>query len=431
MAYAVVQHTANSGSTTLAFGSNLTAGNTALVGVIYDPGSTISGVSGSHNGAYTQAGSTFNSSNVGAKISIYRFFNVSAGAETITVSGLTAANTFDIFVVEVSGLGATPILDTSTSGQGTSSPASLTIVPTSSDFIFVAFGSGSGTSGTLTNLTLLDNVNDFDYFDTTNSAGSVTCTDAGLSIWGGTAVAFNPGQISESISGTISVSGVVTATLSGLSESVSGNVSISGTSNIQFAYDPSLSGLVSISGVVTPTLGNVNLSISGAVDVTGLISPSLGLATGGSVNVSGSVNPTFSGGGTQPVTISGTLQISGSISITLSGPPPTPPPPAGKPPLFIGQQGRFDVIANAIIRRDPTTIVQESSTGNYYFLKDILDPLLVSTQDPTYNPGLRFANMEWLQDQGTISWVTPTGSRQLLYTIITTMQWQNGNWVPK
>jgi hypothetical protein len=409
MAYAVVQHTANSGSTTLAFGSNLTAGNTALVGVIYDPGSTITGVSGSHNGAYTQAGSTFNSSNVGAKISLYRFFNVAAGAETITVSGLTAPNTFDIFVVEVSGLGATPVVDTSTSGQGTSSPASLTIVPTAADFIFAAIGSGSGGSGTLTNLTLLDNVNDFDYYHTTSSAGSVTCTDAGISIWGGLAVAFNPGQISESISG---------------------NIAVSGNSNIQLSFQPSLSGAVSVSGVVTPTFGNINVSISGSVDVTGLVIPSLGLSTTGSLNVSGIVNPTFSGGGTQPVTVSGTLQISGSISITLAGPTPPPAPP-GKPPLFIGQLGRFDVIANAIIRRDPTTIVQEASTGNYYFLKDILDPLLVSTQDPTYNPGLRFAYMEWLQDQGTISWVTPTGSRQLLYTIITTMQWQNGNWVPK
>jgi hypothetical protein len=423
---------------TNAFSSGVTAGNLIIVGVNYLNGAALT-VKDNLGNSLTQIVSEGDPANSYLASIWYEIAPAGVTSITMTWSGTNGVGGW--WQQEYSTPGGTVSVDKTNQNQGVGTAiTSLSTGTLSSaselvlNYISTDFGVTSGESGwTLLN----DQANSGSAFQTlvvsATTAQTGTATQSSSGNWASVIATFQAsggGSINPTVSGTISVSGVVTPTISGISESISGNIAVTGAPNVQLAFQPSLLGAVSVSGVVTPTFGNVNVNISGSVDVTGIFTPSLGIANTGSVNVTGIVNPTLSGGGTQPVTVSGTLQISGSISITLSGPTPPAPPP-GNPPLFIGQLGRFDVIANAIIRRDPTTIVQEASTGNYYFLRDILDPLLVSTQDPTYNPGLRFAYMEWLQDQGTISWVTPTGSRQLLYTIITTMQWQNGFWVPK
>ena len=195
MAYTVVQHTAFAHPTGSAgaFGSNLTAGNTAIVGIEIGLSSSVSSVVGSNNGTYTQAGTYTDSTNSSTIYEIYYKANVASGAETVTVNGVSAANLSDLMLVEVSGLGSSPTVDVKGGNTGATAPASLSLSPTAADFIFVLSGFLGGTTGTLTNLTLLDSVNDVDYFNTTSGSGSVTMSDAGLMQWGMFGVAFSSG----------------------------------------------------------------------------------------------------------------------------------------------------------------------------------------------------------------------------------------------
>lgn len=102
--------------------------------------------------------------------------------------------------------------------------------------------------------------------------------------------------------------------------------------------------------------------------------------------------------------------------------------------------GRFDVVLSHLRRRNRTFILQELSTGNYYRGSAILASLLKDPNEPGYNPGLRFAEVEYRNDvsqgtQGFIGWLVPNknpGQRLWLYRVATTQDWVNppGEWIP-
>src|SRR5208282_2972956 len=179
-----------------------TAGNTDIVGICFANGQTITGVSDSKNGAYTLAGGPYTSTDAGAQLAIYYRTNIAtatAGSNTVTIAGVSAGNIYDIWAIEVSGLGSAPVVDGSAvTNQGVSAPLTFNITPAGADFIFVVAGI-TGSTGTLTNLTLLNNVNDIDYYHTTATSGLITCSDSGVSNWGLLAVAFNPGASTVSL----------------------------------------------------------------------------------------------------------------------------------------------------------------------------------------------------------------------------------------
>jgi hypothetical protein len=99
--------------------------------------------------------------------------------------------------------------------------------------------------------------------------------------------------------------------------------------------------------------------------------------------------------------------------------------------------GRFDVVLNALRRRNRTFVLQEISTTNWYKGSAILASLLKQPNEPGYNPGLRFAEVEYINDvyqgtQGFISWVVPNtnpGQRLPLYRVSTVQNWNSsGAW---
>lgn len=213
MAYSVVQHTGASSPTTIAFGSALTAGNAAFVGISYNQAQTLTGISGSNNGAYARAGTAFaNANSSGQTLEIWYKASVAAGAETISYSGLSGTP-FTIYLAEVSGLGSSPTLDVQLKTSG-STAMSWSISPTAADFVYVLLVNGSGfpNSG-LTNLTFLDSLSPASahYWTSTTGAGSITCGDAGPTNWGVNVVAFKVatgGNVTENVTGNL----VVTAT---------------------------------------------------------------------------------------------------------------------------------------------------------------------------------------------------------------------------
>lgn len=237
MAYTVVQHT--TGKT---FSSNLTGGNTAFFVITYASSVTLTQVSGSTNGNYTQAGTYTDTLNP-VKIEIWYKSNVTAGAETVTLTGgsLNSGTSVTLWgVVEVSGLGTAPFVDV-TATASTSGTLSISINPTGADFILVVAHRNTGATGTLSNLTLLDTLNsDPDYYTTTSASGSITCTDAGVSGVGINAIGFQP-------AGTT------------VNPTLSGTMAVTGTQANQLAFEPTLTGLMSLTGSVNPTIVVPNL----------------------------------------------------------------------------------------------------------------------------------------------------------------------------
>src|SRR5208282_5371545 len=127
-----------------------TAGNTDIVGICFANGQTITGVSDSKNGAYTLAGGPYTSTDAGAQLAIYYWTNIAtatAGSNTVTIAGVSGANIFDLWAIEVSGLGSAPVVDGSpVTNQGTSTPLTFNITPAGADFIFAvtAFQGSTG-----------------------------------------------------------------------------------------------------------------------------------------------------------------------------------------------------------------------------------------------------------------------------------------------
>jgi hypothetical protein len=93
--------------------------------------------------------------------------------------------------------------------------------------------------------------------------------------------------------------------------------------------------------------------------------------------------------------------------------------------------GRFDTVLNALRIMRHTFILQEISTGNWYRGTTLLSSLLKQPNEPGYNPGLRFAEVEYTDrvyqgTQGFISWIVPGGNpgqRLPLYRVSTVQNW--------
>jgi hypothetical protein len=93
--------------------------------------------------------------------------------------------------------------------------------------------------------------------------------------------------------------------------------------------------------------------------------------------------------------------------------------------------GRFEVVLNALQRRNHKVVLQELSTGNWYRGRTLLKSLQVQPDEPGYNPGLRFAEVEYRDQvqegtQGFIGWIVPNGNpgqRLWLYRVSTVQNW--------
>jgi hypothetical protein len=92
--------------------------------------------------------------------------------------------------------------------------------------------------------------------------------------------------------------------------------------------------------------------------------------------------------------------------------------------------GTFEKVLSYLRRRNRTAWAIEASTGNYYRVGSLLSSLQKQPDEPGYNPGLRFSQVEYKDavyqgTQGFISWVVPTnpGQRKLLYIITTAPNW--------
>ena len=93
--------------------------------------------------------------------------------------------------------------------------------------------------------------------------------------------------------------------------------------------------------------------------------------------------------------------------------------------------GTFEVILNALSRRNHLASVIEASTQNRYRMRSMIAALRKDAGQPGYNPGLRFAEVEYKDAvsqgvQGYIYWIVPSanpGQRKLLYTVQTVQNW--------
>ena len=273
MAYAVAQHNANAGGvTTLKYAGAQTASNTNFVGVCCQISATPT-VADSANGSYTQDGSFASGDGGGAMFIFRRNTIAAAGANTntVTISGVTAANIYDIWAIEISGFtSGVAAVDATTGTQGLTAPLTFTITPTGADFIFVITALTGGTAGTLTNLTLLDNLNDNDYWWSTSGSGAVVCTITGLTAWGVLAIAYKQSASNINVSGqTGNILVTAPNPLAALGAAApSGNVLTTGSAPA-YAWGAS------------PPQGNVLLSAPQPLAALGIAAPS------GSVNVTG------------------------------------------------------------------------------------------------------------------------------------------------
>src|SRR5271166_5230175 len=293
MAYAVAQHNANAGGvTTLKYAGAQTASNTNFVGVCCQISATPT-VADSANGSYTQDGSFASGDGGGAMFIFRRNTIAAAGANTntVTISGVTAANIYDIWAIEISGFtSGVAAVDATTGTQGVTAPLTFTITPTGADFIFVITALTGGTAGTLTNLTLLDNLNDNDYWWSTSGSGAVVCTITGLTAWGVLAIAYKQSASNINVSGqTGNILVTAPQPLAALGAAApSGNVLITAPKPLAALGAAAPSGNVLTTGSApayawgaSPPQGNVLLSAPQPLAALGIAAPS------GSVNVTG------------------------------------------------------------------------------------------------------------------------------------------------
>jgi hypothetical protein len=93
--------------------------------------------------------------------------------------------------------------------------------------------------------------------------------------------------------------------------------------------------------------------------------------------------------------------------------------------------GTFEKVLSYLRRRNHTAWAIEASTGNYYRVGSLLSSLQKQPNEPGYNPGLRFAEVDYEDrvyqgTQGFVSWVVPNANpsqRKLLYIITTAPNW--------
>jgi len=169
MAIALVQNnfgTADLGTASLAFGSNLTTGNLAVVGVttaISIPGT----VTDNLGNTYTLAKQQSTGDAFADVSSLFYASNITGGAGTVTVSTDSVHN-ISIFLTEWSGVATSSPLDVTNGGTASSSttisPGAVT--PSQNNSLILSQGADYSFPGRnqvptpATNYTLIDNVND-------------------------------------------------------------------------------------------------------------------------------------------------------------------------------------------------------------------------------------------------------------------------------
>lgn len=190
--------TENSGSTsTLSYTSNLTAGSLSVLCVGNYP-SGITSVSGSTNGAYTQAVTYGDGGN--NYVEIWYRANVSAGAETLTITPTSASGNYITAVAqEWSGMATSSPLDrTGTSGTLTVSTSAATTQ--ADEVVFTVAVADAGSSnvnwGTPSGYTLIARENDSNTYTglqaaqkTVSSTGTQTATHTNSSVSADTIIA--------------------------------------------------------------------------------------------------------------------------------------------------------------------------------------------------------------------------------------------------
>jgi len=387
MAIAFVQAGAWNGSA-VAMGSAQTAGNTNIIvvttwGTTATPANVGDNIGGTPQNTYTLIGNTTPDPTFGT-VYLYIATGIKANAagavllNSITVTSGTVQSEF----FEYSGVSSTKdgTIQTGSGTTGTAmAHANLTTTASTNDLVISvgvngsasSFTQGSGYTGRWTQSSMAA------YYEDqiiTNSTGPFTgtMTASGSGHWVVLGVALKasaPAAVSPvltgsigvtgtqsaelavvppALSGNIGVSGVLVPTLQGANYPVlSGNVGVSGVLNVQLQANVSGSGVAGVQGVLAPTLGlsppplsgqvsvggtlvtNLAASpvLSGNVRVTGTLVALVGVAfTGtGRIGVSGTLRLAFS---PAQVRLSGSIGVSGALSVTLSGPPVPPGPPS-------------------------------------------------------------------------------------------------------
>jgi hypothetical protein len=149
MPSAVVQSRSAQGSgasISLAFSSNVTAGNTAIVAIAPYSAAASSTTSSPAN-TFTSDAAV--SAGNGGRVAIYSAPNVASGATTVT-GNATGSNFITIAIYEVSGLITSSIKDQSASNSGTSASHPTGTTPTTTqanEFLFAAVQDDSAGTG--------------------------------------------------------------------------------------------------------------------------------------------------------------------------------------------------------------------------------------------------------------------------------------------
>lgn len=154
MPYAHVQSTSAQrtgvSSTTLAYGSNLTAGNLAVVSLTYWAVS-ISSISWSVGGSASPSLAVNNEGGSEVRSAIYYAANTSSGAHTISVN-LSGTNDITLMVHEYSGIVTSSPLDKTEVGNGTGTSittATTTTLAQADNLVHSAVGHSTGSNITL------------------------------------------------------------------------------------------------------------------------------------------------------------------------------------------------------------------------------------------------------------------------------------------
>jgi hypothetical protein len=456
LAQAVADLHTVSGSTITGSIGTVTAGNTLVV-ITFASGTspvTLSSISIGPNTSFSQLIAAPGGSTTPA-VEVWAMANIAAATSpsvTITFSAALSGGQ-DAIIMELSGMPSTITLDPATplanSGGPTTSPSTSSINTAGSDDIIIV---GIGPAGACTAaaspfstnfIRTTGNSSGFSYEIVSSPQTGASCTfTTSNGLFGAVIVGLQGGSasaITPVLSGSMALSGVPSLELSYESD-LTGVALLTGILNVTLQggpVAPVLTGQMGMSGALKPSLA-FGLS-GGSMGLVGQINLSFGAPAGplhGSMGLSGSLNPEFFS--PSGPFLSGLMTLSGIVNVTLFSPSIPSPLPVGSNIGTSTSTGRFDTIINDLINRDINASVIEASTGNRYTLRAMLEAIQVGPRDPRYNPGLRFALVTFVVRQsegiiGYIYWLQPgTTNKLLLYTVISTQQWQTiGNyWRP-
>ena len=295
---ALVQHTSRDAGTTssssLAFGSNNTAGNWIAVVIRAGRVSQVITVTDTRGNIYRKA-LQFNETGDGTTLAIFYAENVVAGANTVTVADTLSGGTLRFAILEYAGVASANSLDMTATAQGTSAaPGTGTVTTTANGDLVLGFlstanprtvvaGSGYAIQESVpaspnAKLVVEDRV--------LSAAGAVTANGTlnGSDFWGAGLAAFRaaaggtpPPVITPAITSVSPASGPVGAsvTITGTSFGTAGTVRFNGTSAVPTSW--------SATSVVAPvpagaTTGPVVVTVNGVASngVTFGVTPSGG-----------------------------------------------------------------------------------------------------------------------------------------------------------